>query len=141
GFVAVGRGTTPDGDAFAFNVVGTRIAVGPGVIAGNQAITGTAQAASLGTLAILSTVVQNQNIGTRLGELRRGGTGVSASGLTFAIKGQQVALGSIGSMFDAGGAASADTSGIGSKLGLFVNGRGSFGDQTKSGEEVGFDFH
>ena len=98
------------------------------------------EALTLGDVAVISTSVQNRNIGLRLNSLRGGlGGGISVSGLSLAIKGDSVPLGSMLTGL-LGGGASADPSRAFGKLGLFVNGQGSFGDQGTTLQTPGFDF-
>ena len=97
-------------------------------------------ASTLGDVAVISTSVQNRNIGLRLNSLRGGlGGGISVSGLSLAIKGDSVPLGSMLTGL-LGGGASADPSRAFGKLGLFVNGQGSFGDQGTTLQSPGYDF-
>jgi outer membrane autotransporter protein len=100
------------------------------------------QYATLANLAVLVTTVQTHNIGIRLSALRRGATGVSLSGLSLNVDGQSVPLGSVTALLlgPGGGGASADNSLL-KRLGVFVNGQGSFGDQDTTSGETGFDFH
>ena len=74
-----------------------------------------------GDVAASTAAVQNTNIGIRLATLRGGGTGSGGTG----------------------GGASADASrqAVFGRLGLFLNGLGSFGDQDKTSRQPGFDFH
>jgi uncharacterized protein with beta-barrel porin domain len=99
------------------------------------------EAITLGDIAVISTSVQNRNIGLRLNSLRSGlGGGVSVSGLALAIKGESVPIGSVLSGM-LGGGASADPSRPFGKLGIFANGQGSFGDQATTLERPGYDFY
>ena len=77
--------------------------------------------AAAGSAAVATASVQNTNISIRLGALR----------------------GEIPAPAESGSGASADPVGqldFG-RLGLFLNGLGSFGDQQKTPRELGFDFH
>jgi outer membrane lipase/esterase len=99
------------------------------------------QAATLGNVAVLTTSVQNTNIGLRLAALRGGATGVGLSGLSLKIDGEPVPLAAAsGLLASLGGGASADQSPLG-RLGIFATGQGSFGDQDVTSREPGFDFH
>lgn len=107
-----------------------------------QATAGAQQAATLGNVAVLTTSVQNTNVGLRLAALRGGATGVSLSGVALTIDGQPVPLASAaGLLASLGGGASADQSRILGRLGIFANGQGSFGEQDVTSREPGFDFH
>jgi len=109
-----------------------------------QATDGAKRAAALGTLALTTTSVQTTNIGLRLAALRRGATGVSVSGVALNMDGQSVPLGTLTGAITAlgqGGGASADRSSALSKLGLFINGQGSIGDQDPTSRDLGFDFY
>ncbi|MGH2690201.1 MAG: autotransporter outer membrane beta-barrel domain-containing protein, partial [Actinomycetota bacterium] len=101
------------------------------------ATSGALQAAALGSVAVVTTNVQTFNIGLRLAALRRGAPGVSASGLSLDLDGQSVPLAAVTSFLERGGGASADRS----RLGLFVNGKGSFGNQDATPKDAGFDFN
>jgi outer membrane lipase/esterase len=105
-----------------------------------QATAGAKQAAALGTVAVISSSVQTTNIGLRLASLRRGATGASVSGVSFNVDGQAVPVGALtAALASLGGGASADPSG--GKLGVFVNGQGSFGNQDPTARDAGFDFY
>jgi uncharacterized protein with beta-barrel porin domain len=96
----------------------------------------------MGDVAVLTTTVQTTNLGIRLAELRRGATGVSMGGLTLDLDGKSFPLGAVASLAPGLGSESgADQSSLAGKLGLFVNGQGSFGDQDATSREPGFDFH
>ena len=95
----------------------------------------------IGSVAIATATVQSTNIGLRLNALRRGATGMSASGLSFKLDGQSLPLNAAIPSLGEGGGASADSSRQGGGLGLFLNGLGSFGDQRATSREPGFDFH
>jgi outer membrane autotransporter protein len=86
----------------------------------------------------------NANVGSRLFDLRGGALGVNVSGLSFdKIGGGSLpgTLTSFASPPEWGGGASADSSSILGKFGIFANGQGSFGDQGATSREPGFDFH
>ena len=123
-----------------------------------QANAAASQAATLGTVALATTTVQTTNIGLRLNALRGGATGLSTSGLSFNLDGKPVMLAGVtpfnldgkpvmltgvtGPLPGNGGnGASADKTGPLSRLGVFANGQGSFGDQDATSREPGFDFH
>ena len=123
------------------NVVDTLLTIVGRLSGGGPAGNGVNEALTLGDVAILSTSVQNRNIGLRLNSLRSGlGGGVSVSGLALAIKGEGVPLGSVLSGM-LGGGASADPSRAFGKLGIFANGQGSFGDQSTTLQTPGYDFY
>ena len=109
-----------------------------------QATAGAKQAAALGTVALTTTSVQTTNIGLRLAALRRGATGVSVSGVSLNIDGQSAPLSAVTSLIASlgqGGGASADRASTLGRLGVFVNGQGSFGGQDPTSREPGFDFY
>ena len=126
---------------------GLEIRFGEGVVTiAGRLITGNGggdplgDAATLADVAVISTSVQNRNIGLRLNSLRGGlGGGVSVGGLALAIKGESVPIGSVltGVL---GGGASADPSRAFGRLGIFANGLGSFGDQATTLQAAGYDF-
>ena len=91
-------------------------------------------------VALLTTSVQNKNIGLRLSSLRQGvGGGPSVGGLSVTVMGDSVPIGSVlAGML--GGGASADRAPAFGRLGLFVNGLGSFGDRDTTRDTRGFDF-
>ena len=121
-------------DNSLLTVIGTRLEGGARGRPVDDALT-------LGSVAVLSTSVQNRNIGLRLNSLRSGlGGGVSVSGLSLAIKGEPVPIPSVlAGML--GGGASADRSTALGRLGIFANGQGSFGDQATTPRAEGYDFY
>jgi len=101
-------------------------------------------AAALGSVALTTTGVQTNNVGLRLNSLRGGATGMTMSGLSFDFGGQSVPLAAVASLVSSlggTGGASADRSSMLSRLGIFANGQGSFGNQSATSREPGFDFH
>ena len=98
---------------------------------------GGTQAAVAGEVAVLATNVQITSIGLRLASLRGGATGVSVSGLSLKVAGQQVPWSALTNL---GGGASADANGFMKRLGLFAIGQGSFGDQNARTDAAAFDF-
>ncbi len=75
--------------------------------------------------------------------MRGGGTGgISLAGLSFSVDGQSVSLAPVTSLLPGltGGGASADKSLL-SRLGVFANGEGTFGNQKATNQEPGSDFH
>ena len=102
-------------------------------------VTGAQQAATLGTLALLTTSVQTTNIGLRLASLRAGARGTSVSGLSLSTDDGSLPSGIVASL--TGGGASADGGSILSRLGVFATARGSFGRQDETLREPAFDFH
>jgi uncharacterized protein YhjY with autotransporter beta-barrel domain len=98
------------------------------------------QARDLVDVAILTTTTQNRNIGFRMNSLRSGqGGGVSVSGLSLAVNGEAVPIGSM--LGGASGGASADSSSPFGRLGIFANGQGSFGDRAETEKVPGLDFY
>jgi outer membrane autotransporter protein len=113
----------------------------PGAQEGLQAMAPEENAA-VGTSSIEVSGAQIDNIGARLGALRRGATGLSLQGLTFNIDGRKVSgdeLFSIQARNIRGGAAGADEAGF-SRLGVFVNGNYGWGDRDATLRQSGFDF-
>ena len=89
-------------------------------------------------------VQQLGNIGKRLASLRRGTRGVSLGGLTFNVSGQMLP----GTILEGilpnemrGGAASADSPNVSSKLGLFLSGNMGIGNRDTTNNEDGFKFN
>lgn len=117
-----------------------------------------------GTVGVEAPTVQNTNIGLRLASLRSGVRGLSVSGLALNQKDRGVPAAGLANMkkeqatseagfsnvssfsnsknaSERGGAAGADEpSLLGGRLGLFVNGQGSFGDKDATSREAGFEF-
>lgn len=96
----------------------------------------------LGNAALLTSTTQATNIGIRLGALRKGAAGVNVSGFSLDVDGQSIPIGAVASLVPGlGGGASADQLSLFSKLGIFLNGQGSLGDQQATSNQPGFDFH
>jgi uncharacterized protein with beta-barrel porin domain len=98
--------------------------------------------AAVGTSSIEVSGAQIDNIGARLGALRKGATGLSLQGLTFNIDGRKVSgdeLFGVQARTIRGGAAGADDAGF-SRLGVFVNGNYGWGDRDATLRQSGFDF-
>jgi len=66
--------------------------------------------------------------------------GVNLSGLTLNVDGKSVSADAVARLISGGGA-SADRSSLMSRLGIFANGQGSFGNQDAKSAEPGYDFH
>jgi len=134
---AIGQGVDVRADATCLDCPSPPLQV-------TQAIAGAKQAAALGTVALTTTSVQTTNIGLRLGALRSGASGANLSGLALSIDRQPLPLGAVIGLIgppERSGGASADRSSLLSKLGVFANGQGSFGDQSATSNEPGFEFH
>jgi outer membrane lipase/esterase len=116
------------------NVV-VRASVG-GLTVSFSGASGTSTATALASIALNTAAIQNRNLGLRLASLRGGARGLSVSGLPIDAAVEPGALGSASAMPSALADALTD-----SRLGLFVNGEGSFGKQDTTGRELGFDFH
>ena len=97
---------------------------------------GTSIATALTTIALNTATVQTRNIGLRLASLRGGTRGLSVSGLSSDVVAEPRERAPASAM----PAALADRL-TGSRLGLFINGEGSFGKQETTEREAGFDFH
>jgi outer membrane autotransporter protein len=101
------------------------------------------QVASQGNTSVEIQHTQFTNINTRMVQLRAGTTGPSASGLTLNFAGQPLLDKGFGYLLSNanGGAASADEPSPFGRLGVFINGSGSFGDTNSTNDELGFDFN
>ena len=96
------------------------------------------ESTGLGTGAVEVGSTQARTIGNRLATVRAGATGIRITGLPMIGGGGPVALSlpeALGGL-DAG--AAEETT---SRLGVFVNGHGSFGSRDATSREPGFDFH
>jgi outer membrane lipase/esterase len=98
------------------------------------------QAATLGSLAVITSTVQTTNIGLRLQALRQGATGVTLTGLPLKLVASSEPVAGMSSM-SALAKQSAVASSLPSRLGAFANVQGSFGNQDVTAREPGFDFH
>jgi uncharacterized protein with beta-barrel porin domain len=110
----------------------------------DAAISGLKQFAQLGNLALTTATVQTTNIGLRLAALRRGASGVSIEGLSLQGDGEPVPLTLLASLITVaggGGGQGAERPTVFRRVGIFLNGQGSFGDQTPTAGEPGFKFH
>lgn len=110
----------------------------------DAAISGLKQFAQLGNLALTTATVQTTNIGLRLAALRRGASGISIEGLSLQGDGERVPLTLLASLITVaggGGGQSAEPPTVFRRVGIFLNGQGSFGDQTPTGGEPGLKFH
>ena len=106
-----------------------------------QTASAATQAGTLGSVAIATTSVQMTNIGLRLNALR-GGTTTKSSNLALDVDGNPLPTAAIGGLLGSlGGGASGDTSSFLSRLGVFANGQGSFGNQDPTSSQPGFDFN
>lgn len=85
---------------------------------------------------------QFMNITSRLVQLRAGATGANASDLSLNFDGQPLLTRGFAYLLSntRGGGASADENPSMSRLGMFINGSGSFGDRDTTESELGFDF-
>ena len=101
------------------------------------------QVASQGNTSVEIQHTQFTNINTRLVQLRGGATGASASGLTVNFNGQPLLDKGFAYLLSNAsvGAASADEPSPFGRLGVFINGSGSFGDTNSTNDELGFDFN
>jgi outer membrane autotransporter protein len=99
------------------------------------------KASTLGSVVLSTTNVQLTNIGLRLNALR-GGASAGNSALTLDVDGKPLPTAAIGGLLSSlGGGASADSSSFLSRLGVFANGQGSFGNQDATSTQAGFDFN
>ncbi|MFO1351111.1 MAG: autotransporter domain-containing protein [Gammaproteobacteria bacterium] len=100
--------------------------------------------AALGPTTLQTHHVQLSNIRERLTALRRGGQGVSLTGLTLNVQGEGFPIGRLGEgalkELSGGSAGAADVLGGGGRLGVFVNGRLDVGSHDRTGREAGYDF-
>ena len=100
------------------------------------------QLASQGSNSVEIQNTQFTNINSRMVQLRGGATGASASSLALNFDGQPLINKGFAYLLSKanGGAASADEPSPLGRLGLFINGSGSFGDTDSTQDELGFDF-
>ena len=99
------------------------------------------QASTLGSVVLSTTNVQLTNLGLRLNALRLGGTAPS-SNVTLDVDGKPLPLAAVGGLLSGlGGGASADSTSFLSRLGVFANGQGAFGNQDATSTQAGFDFN
>lgn len=100
------------------------------------------QLASQGNYSVELQHNQFMNINARLVQLRAGIRGINADNLSLNINGEAELTRGLAYLLSntRGGAASADESGPSSRLGVFINGSGSFGDRDTTDAELGFDF-
>lgn len=122
-------------------LVGALSTDGEGAREGLQAMAPEENSA-VGASSIEVSGAQIDNIGARLGALRRGTAGLSLQGLTFNIDGRKVSgdeLFGVQARNIRGGAAGADEAGF-SRLGVFVNGNYGRGDRDATLRQSGFDF-
>lgn len=90
-----------------------------------------------GTSAVQTRSAQLRAVGTRLASLRLGATGISFNGVAPDLDGKTA---STGQLLGSGAGGAGDSSPL-SRLGLFVNGVGSFGSVDSTPREAGFDYH
>jgi outer membrane autotransporter protein len=85
---------------------------------------------------------QFMNITSRLVQLRAGVTGMNTSNLSLNFEGQPLLTKGFAYLLSnkRGGGASADESSSMGRIGMFINGSGSFGDRDTTDRELGFDF-
>jgi outer membrane autotransporter protein len=96
----------------------------------------------MGNVAVQTTTVQTTNIGLRLASLRSGAKGISLEGLSLGAGEKAFPLGALASVAPVpGGRSSPGRDDLLSRLGIFANGQGSFGNQDATTREPGFDFH
>nr|MBS0019539.1 autotransporter outer membrane beta-barrel domain-containing protein [Gammaproteobacteria bacterium] len=101
------------------------------------------QIATQGTYAVQLDPGQFDNVIGRLSALRTGVTGISLSGFPRTIEGHTVSGEALANQFPngmTGGAAGTEDSGLLGKLGIFVNGIGTTGEQDTTATAPGFDF-
>lgn len=100
------------------------------------------QVASQGNHSIELQHTQLTNITSRLVQLRAGSTGADATELSLDFQGQPSLTRGFTYLLtqSRGGGASADTPNPLERLGVFINGSGSFGDRDGTADEAGFDF-
>jgi outer membrane lipase/esterase len=101
------------------------------------------QIATQGTYAVQLEPAQLGTLLARIAALRTGVTGISLNGFPRTIDGQPLSGNALAQQFPnglTGGAAGEETSGLLSKMGLFINGVGTVGDQSATTNAPGFDF-
>ncbi|MGI9303162.1 MAG: autotransporter domain-containing protein [Gammaproteobacteria bacterium] len=95
---------------------------------------------SQGTMAVEAADGQSRLIGSRLSALRGGATGVSVSGFSVNLFGQQLPQVVLESALPRTGAGGDDSSAYVGPFGIFINGNVTMGDKDSSFNEPGFDF-
>jgi uncharacterized protein with beta-barrel porin domain len=99
------------------------------------------EVASQGQLGVNAGTNQARAIDARLGALRAGARGFSFGASRLELPGQTFALADVGTRVASDASPSAAfSSELGSRLGVFVNGRLTFGDKDATTREQGFDF-
>lgn len=100
------------------------------------------QIAAQGRSALNLARLRNKNIQLRLDSLRAGAKGPDFDNIAVSIQGKTLPDILVQQMIGnpRGGGASADESGLASRLGFFINGNLSFGETETSDNEEGFDF-
>lgn len=102
----------------------------------------TEEAANVGTVATETSSSQLKSIAGRISALRAGALGFTVAGFDLQDA-QLLSAADLGLEAGATGGAAGDESSTTpwNKLGVFLNGNGSFGDKDSSSREDGFDFH
>jgi outer membrane autotransporter protein len=100
------------------------------------------QISSQGNNSVEIQHTQFVNITSRMVQLRAGATGANFNELALDVRGQPLLTRGLDYLLDdaSGGGASADEPDPLGRLGVFVNGSGSFGDRDTTTDELGFDF-
>jgi outer membrane lipase/esterase len=139
-------GSTPGARTITASIVGSNVVftitatTAAPSIAAAQSNAAARQAATLGSIAVITSTVQTTNIGLRLQALRLGATGVTLSGLPLKLVASSEPVAGMSSL-SALAKQSAVASSLPSRLSAFANVQGSFGNQDDTAREPGFDFH
>ncbi|MDJ0808016.1 MAG: autotransporter outer membrane beta-barrel domain-containing protein [Gammaproteobacteria bacterium] len=101
------------------------------------------QFAAAGTVTIISTLIQHQNLGLRQTKLRRKTADeIDVSGLNFNIGGELVSMGQLVSLLSGHqySGSSTDHASLSNQPGFFATGTISIGERDETDSETGFDF-
>jgi uncharacterized protein with beta-barrel porin domain len=101
------------------------------------------QFASAGTVTIISSLIQHQNLALRQSKLRKKNTDeIDVSGLNISIGGEIVSAGKLAKLLlgEKFNGASADDASLSSRPGLFATGTISIGERDRTNNGTGFDF-
>jgi len=98
------------------------------------------EVASQGRLSLEGGTNQARTIGARLSALRGGARGFSLGASRLEFPGNAIALADLAQRLASDAPSAAVSSALGERLGVFVNGRFTFGDKDATTREQGFDF-
>jgi outer membrane lipase/esterase len=98
------------------------------------------EVASQGRLSLEGGTNQSRTIGARLSALRGGARGFSLGASRLEFPGNAIALADVAQRLASDAPSAAISGMLGDRLGVFVNGRFTFGDKDATNREQGFDF-